>query len=211
MQNFFLLEHPLALHKLSFLRDKNTSSAEFRGIFKEISKFLVYEASKDLKTRTIGIETPMAATEVQRIIEPPVVVSIMRAGNGMLDAIMDVMPFASAGHIGIYRDKFIKNTVEYYFKLPDKVQGKLIFLVEPLIATGDTAIAAIERLKQYEVGEIRMLSIVAAKQGLEDIFHAHSDVKIYSLAVESKLDDKGYLIPGVGDAGDRLYNTKAWI
>lgn len=208
MKNFILLEHPLLQHKLGFLRDKDTKSSEFRSIMRELSRYLAYEATKDLKTFVEMVETPLAPCRVERIKDPPIIVSIMRAGNGMLDALLTTLPFASAGHIGIYRDKFINNTVEYYFKIPEKCKGRTILLCDPLIATADTAIASIERLKQYEVGEIRMLSILAAKSGLEALFEVHPDVKVYAIGLESEVNEKGYLIPGLGDAGDRLFQTK---
>ncbi len=207
LQNLTLVKHPVISHKLGFLRDKNTVSAEFRTVMKEITKYLVYEASKDLETHLVPIETPMASTMVSRISNAPILVSVMRAGNGMLDAAMGVMPFASAGHIGIYRDKFIKNTLEYYFKLPEDVEGRTAFLLEPLIATGDTAIACIDRLKQYGLKKIKVLTILASRQGLNETFSLHPDVEIFTLNIEEEVDAHGYLIPGIGDAGDRLFNT----
>ncbi len=209
MKNVKVIEHPLLKHKLGYLRDKNTNSAEFREIVKEISKILAYEAMKDWnQLETIAIETPVAKTKTERIINPPVVVSIMRAGNGMLDAVLSMIPISSAGYIGIYRDKFIRNTVEYYFKMPENVKGKDIFLCDPLIATADTLVAAIDRLKQYEVGKIKVLSILASKVGLEKAIFFHPDVEIYIVNIEQEINEAGYLVPGLGDAGDRLYQTK---
>lgn len=209
MKNVTVINHPLLKHKLGYLRDKNTNSSEFREIVKEISKVLAYEAMKDWnQVETIAIETPIAKTKTERIINPPVVVSIMRAGNGMLDAVLSMIPISSAGYIGIYRDKFIKNTVEYYFKMPENIKGKEIFLCDPLIATADTIIAAIDRLKQYEVGKIKVLSILASRYGLEKVLNFHPDVEIYTLNIEEEMNDHGYLVPGLGDAGDRLFQTK---
>lgn len=209
MKNVKIIEHPLLKHKLGYLRDKTTNSAEFREIVKEISKILAYEAMKDwTQLETISIETPVAKTKTERIVNPPVVVSIMRAGNGMLDAVLSMIPISSAGYIGIYRDKFIKNTVEYYFKMPENIKGKDILLCDPLIATADTIVAAIDRLKQYEVGKIKVLSILASKIGLEKVLFFHPDVEIYILNIEQEINEAGYLIPGLGDAGDRLYQTK---
>jgi uracil phosphoribosyltransferase len=203
------IDHPLLKHKLSFLRDKNTSSAEFREIVKQISRSLAYEVMKDWnQTELVEVETPIAKTKVERIVNPPVVVSIMRAGNGMLDAVLSMIPFASAGFIGIYRDKFINNTVEYYFKLPDNVQGKDIILCDPLIATADTMIAALDRLRDYGAGNIKILSILSSEEGVKRIHHFHPSVDIYSLSCEKELNEKGYLVPGLGDAGDRLFQTK---
>ena len=209
MKNVHVIEHPLLKHKLGYLRDKTTNSSEFREIVKEISKVLAYEAMKGwTQMETISIETPIAKTKTERIKNPPVVVSIMRAGNGMLDAVLSMIPISSAGYIGIYRDKFIHHTVEYYFKMPENVKGKDILLCDPLIATADTIVAAIDRLKQYEVGKIKVLSILASKFGLEKVLHFHPDVEVYTINIEQEINESGYLVPGLGDAGDRLYQTK---
>jgi len=206
---YIQIDHPLLQHKLSYLRDKNTTGHDFREITKEISRILAYEAMRDWKdTETISIETPIAKAAATRIKNPPVAVAIMRAGNPVLEAVLSMLPFASAGHIGIYRDKFISNTVEYYFKLPEHSEGKEILLCDPLIATADTMIAAIDRLKNYKVGKIKVLSLLVSPEGLEKLFHFHPDIEVYALQKEEGLTDKGYLIPGLGDAGDRLFQTK---
>ncbi len=208
-QNLELIDHPLLKHKLGYLRDKNTSSAEFRDLVKEISRILAHEVMRDWKEmREVEIETPIAKTKVERITNAPVVVSIMRAGNGMLDAVLSMIPFASTGFIGLYRDKFLHSTVEYYFKMPTDIQGKRAILCDPLVATAETAIAAIERLKSYEVGDIRILSILISEFAIQKITEAHPDVKIYAVCVEKEMNEQGYLVPGLGDAGDRLYQTK---
>lgn len=209
MKNVTVINHPLLKHKLGYLRDKNTNSNEFREIVKEISKILAYEAMRDwTQLETLAIETPIAKTNTERIFNPPVVVSIMRAGNGMLDAVLSMIPISSAGYIGIYRDKFIRNTVEYYFKMPEEVKGKDILLCDPLIATADTMIAAIDRLKNYEVGKIKVLSILASRYGLEKVLSFHPDIEIFTLNIEQDMNESGYLVPGLGDAGDRLFQTK---
>lgn len=202
------IAHPLIEHKLAFLRDKKTSSDEFRRIMTELTKFLAFEATKDLEVVSDEIETPIAKATVNKIKNPPVIVSIMRAGNGMIDSMLTLLPFCSAGHIGIYRDKFIDNTVEYYFKLPDNVKGKNILLVDPLLATGDTAVASLDRLKQYEVGKIKLLTILTCRKGIERVQYFHPDVDIYTLGANEELNEYGYLVPGLGDAGDRLFGTK---
>lgn len=208
-KNLTVLNHPLLKHKLGYLRDKNTSSAEFRDLVKEISRILAHEVMRDwTDMRVIEIETPIATTKIERIANAPVVVSIMRAGNGMLDAVLSMIPFASTGFIGIYRDKFIHSTVEYYFKMPSEIQGKTAILCDPLIASADTVMAAIERLKSYEVANIKILTILISEQGLKRISDAHPDVHIFTLNVEKELNELGYLVPGLGDAGDRLYQTK---
>jgi uracil phosphoribosyltransferase len=208
-QNIHVIDHPLVRHKLGYIRDKNTNSYEFRELVKEVSRILTYEALRSWEsTVLVDIETPIAKTKVERISQPPVVVSIMRAGNGMLDAVLSMIPFASAGFIGIYRDKFIHNTVEYYFKMPAEIRGRVSFLCDPIIATGDTAIAAIERLKSYEVGKIKILSLLISQHAMERLQAAHPDVEIYTLCIEKEMNSSGYLVPGLGDSGDRLYQTK---
>jgi len=204
-----LVSHPLLKHKLGYLRDKNTNSYEFRELVKEISKILAYEAMRGWsQMETISIETPIAKTKAERIVNAPVVISIMRAGNGMLDAVLSMIPIASAGFIGIYRDKFIHNTVEYYFKMPENIKGKDVFLCDPLVATADTIVAAIDRLRNYEVGKIKVLSILASRSGVEKVHYFHPDVEIYTVNIEEEVNEIGYLVPGLGDAGDRLFQTK---
>ncbi len=204
-----VIDHPLFKHKLGYLRDKNTNSVEFRRLVSEISTLLAYEAIRDWKDLVeVDIQTPIAATKIQRITNAPVVVSIMRAGNGMLDSVLAVIPFASAGFIGIYRDKFIHNTVEYYFKMPEDIKGRMAILCDPLVSTADTMIAAIDRLKSYEVKQIKILNILISDFGLKKIHHFHPDVEIYTLSIEKEINELGYLVPGLGDAGDRLFQTK---
>lgn len=204
-----VLDHPLLKHKLGYLRDKRTNSVEFRDLVKEISVLLAYEAMRDWKEMTeIDIETPIAKARVQRILKAPVIVSVMRAGNGMLDSVLSVIPFASAGFIGIYRDKFVHNTVEYYFKMPEDIKGRMAILCDPLVSTADTMIAAIDRLKSYEVKEIKILSILLSDFAKKRIHHFHPDVDIFTLNIENEINELGYLVPGLGDAGDRLYQTK---
>lgn len=204
-----ILDHPLLRHKLGYLRDKNTHSAEFRELMKEISRILALEVMRDWNDmKDISIETPVAKTKVDRIQNGPVVVSIMRAGNGMLDAILSMIPFASTGFLGIYRDKFIDSTVEYYFKMPKDIKGKVALICDPLISTADTMVAAIDRLKSYEVNRIKVLTILISEFAVKKIRTIHPDVDIYTLSVEKEINEHGYLVPGLGDAGDRLYQTK---
>lgn len=208
-KNFKELKHPLLKHKLGYLRDKNTNSAEFRRLTYEISSILAYEAMSDWKdVETVSVETPISPTKVDRLSKSPVAVAILRAGNGMLDGVLNMIPTASSGFIGIYRDKFIQNTVEYYFKMPADVKGRDILLCDPLLATADTIIAAIDRLKSYHVGNIKVLAILASTVALERLEKFHPDVMIFALNVEKEMTDNGYLVPGLGDAGDRLYQTK---
>lgn len=209
MKNTKLINHPLLKHKLGYLRDKETHSAEFRELMKEIGRILAYEVLRDWnEMEVVEVETPIAKTKVERIKNPPVVVSVMRAGNGLLDAVLSMVPVASAGFIGIYRDKFIHNTVEYYFKMPAKIENKQIILCDPLIATADTMMAAIDRLKSYNVGKITVLSVLMSEHAQAMLQEYHPDVTIFTVNIEKEMNELGYLVPGLGDAGDRLYQTK---
>ena len=202
-----IIEHPIIEHKLAMLRDKSATPHSFRQIFAELGRILAYESTRDLRTMTVDIETPMQKAKGKKVGEDLVVACILRAAEGMLPGFVEMLPFAAFGHIGIYRDKFMNQTVEYYFKLPQNVKGKKLLLIDPLLATGDTALAALDRLKQYEVGPIKVVTLLSAKTGIEKIFDAHPDVEIYTLSVENGLNEKGYLLPGLGDAGDRLFGT----
>ena len=209
MTNLHIIDHPLLRHKLGYLRDKTTNSNEFRALVTEISKVLAYEVMKDWKDFDHPqIETPLAKMKVDRIVNVPVVVSIMRAGNGMLEGALSMIPFASAGFIGIYRDKFVNTTVEYYFKMPTDIKGRTAILCDPLIATGETISAAIERLKGYEVKKIQIMSILVSRHALNRLKTEHPDVEIFAIKIEEEMNKDGYLVPGLGDAGDRLFQTK---
>lgn len=208
---YFQVNHPVLRHKLSCLRDKTTDTPQFRNLIHEIGALLAYEATKELTLTGVAIETPMQPTQGERISDRPIVVSILRAGIAMTEGILTMLPFASEGHIGIYRDKFINNTVEYFFKLPTRPKNRTILLTDPLVATGDTMIAALDRLKQYEVGRIKIMCILISPLALKRIHHFHPDVDIYALNSTDELDEKGYLRPGIGDVGDRLFRTKEEI
>lgn len=179
----------------------------FRQIVEEMSQLIAYEATRDLKTTTAAVETPMEKTTSLRIAEPLLIVAILRAGLGMLNGMMKILPFATIGHIGIYRDRFVNATVEYYLRLPKDVKNQRILLLDPMLASGDTACAAIERLKEYGVGQIRLITLLAAPQGVAKINAHFPDVEIYTVNLERELNKKGYILPGMGDAGDRLYDT----
>jgi len=207
MEKLTIISHPVLQHKLTLLRSKETKSCEFRRLLNEISGLLAYESTKELALKPVDIETPLEKMKGEEVACAPIIVSIMRAGNGMLDGLLNMLPFASAGHIGIYRDKFIKNTVEYYFRLPKDSTGKEVILADPLLATGDTAIACIDRLKQYGVGKITMICILVSQAGVKKLHHFHPDVNIIAISKERDLNDEGHLLPGLGDAGDRLYKT----
>ena len=209
MKNVIVIEHPVLQHKLTVMRDKNAPSLVFRRTLNEASRLLAYEVTRDLETKEVDVETPLEKTKGKMIKEDLIIVPIMRAGLGMMDGFLDALPFASVGHVGIYRDKLMNHTVEYYFKLPPNHKGKKVLLVDPLLATGDTAIATINRLKEYGVGQIRMVTLLSATVGINKIVERHPDVEIYTASVERELNDKGYLLPGLGDAGDRLFQTLA--
>ncbi|WGL60386.1 uracil phosphoribosyltransferase [Pigmentibacter sp. JX0631] len=206
-KNVNLLNHPILSHSLSSLRKKETNSSDFRRLLSEMSRLMAYESSRDLKVRNHIIETPFERIESPFISEDVTIVAVMRAGMGMLDGFMQMFPHSKVGHIGIYRDKFLNNTVEYYFRLPNDIENNKIFLLDPLLATGSTVVAAINRLKQYGVNEIRFHCLLASPGGLELLQNTHPDVSIYCLSVERGLDEKGYILPGLGDAGDRIYGT----
>lgn len=205
-----ILDHPVLKHQLGMLRDKNTVPSDFRDLVKNISKILAFTAMSDWKDfEEVAIETPIAKTKVSRIKNAPIAVSIMRAGNPVQDAVLSLLPFASAGHIGMNRDKDdYTKIVDYYFKLPENHVGKTVLLCEPLLATANTAIAAITKLKDSNVGKIKLLCILVSKQGIEKLHHAHPDVEVFALEQEENMNDHGYLVPGLGDAGDRIYNSK---
>lgn len=206
-KNCTVIDHPVLQHKLTRLRKKETSSAEFRLTLREIAALMAYELGRDIPLELVKIETPLEPMKSPMVHNSPVLVSIQRAGNGMLDGMLEMLPFSKVGHIGIYRDKFIGNTVEYYFRLPPGSEGKTVLLMDPLLATGDTAVAAVDRLKQYHVGSIKLACVLAAPVGIERMKQFHPDVKIFTLCIERELNKKGYILPGLGDAGDRLFNT----
>lgn len=207
MKKVNVISHPLIEHKLALIRNKKTTSNEFRQVFSELSTFLAYECTKELKLVEEEIETPMQKMKGKKVGEELIIACVLRAGEGMLTSFMQTIPFAKFGHIGIYRDKFMNQTVEYYFKLPQDVRGKRIILLDPLLATGDTCLAALDRLKQYEVGQIQVVTILSCQVGIEKIQAEHPDVEIFTLSIEAGLNEKGYLLPGLGDAGDRLFGT----
>ena len=205
--NVHWVDHPVLQHNLTLLRKKETSPAEFRRTLSEMSSLLAYEATRDFALQNISIETPLEKTKGPQFKISPLVVSIQRAGSGMLDGVLRTLPFSRVGHIGIYRDKFIQNTVEYYFRIPNDSEGNTVLLIDPLLATGDTAVNAIDRLKSYSVGPIRFLCILSVKEGIEKIKYFHPDVEIWTTQIDRELSKKGYILPGLGDAGDRLFDT----
>lgn len=206
-KNCRLIEHPLIDHKMAQLRDMTTLPERFRRVMRDLSRLMAYEMTRELKTKPTKVKTPLEETMLPTLDETVCLVSIMRAGNGMLDGFLDMIPLACVGHVGIYRDKFIENTVEYYFKLPSDTKGKQVLLLDPMLATGGTAISAIDRLKEYGVGKITMAALLVSPEGLSAMAQAHPDVQVVTLSLDRQLSDKGYILPGLGDAGDRLYGT----
>lgn len=204
-----VLDHPVIKHKISILRDINTGSNEFRSIIKEIAMILAYEASKDLELEEYEVETPITKTTGYRLSGKKLgIVPILRAGLGMVDGVLEVFPAAKIGHIGMYRDEKTLIPVEYYSKLPLDVDKRDIFVIDPMLATGGSACDAIEKLKEKGCNSIRLLSIIAAPEGLEKLGKEHPDVAITVAQLDVGLNENSYIVPGLGDAGDRLFGTK---
>lgn len=203
------LDHPLIEHKLSILRDKNTGTKEFRELIKEIGMFLCYEAMKDVKLEKVEIETPIEKMKTARLNEDKFAfVPILRAGMGMLDGVLSVVPNAKIGHIGMYRDEKTFKPINYFFKVPKDIAKREVFLLDPMLATGGSAIDAIELLKSKGVKKIKFLCIIAAPEGIKLIESKYPDVPIYCAHIDKKLNSNKYIVPGLGDAGDRIYGTK---
>lgn len=209
MSNVFVVDHPLIQHKLSILRDENTGSKEFREVVSEISMLMCYEATRDLPLEEIEIKTPVSNAKV-RVAKGKklAVVPIFRAGLGMVDGILQLIPPTKVGHIGLYRDPETLQPVEYYCKLPPDIAERDVIILDPMLATGGTAAAAAELLKERGCRSIKLMCIIAAPEGIEFMQGKHSDVDIYVSAIDSHLNDHGYIVPGLGDAGDRIFGTK---
>ena len=207
--NEYVLNHPLITHKLAILRDKNTGTKEFRELVTEISTILVYEAMWDAKLEQKTVETPLEKIDTGMLNEDNyAIVPILRAGMGMVDGILNIIPNAKIGHIGLYRDEETFEPVEYYYKMPDGIDKREVLVVEPMLATGGSASATISRLKQDGVTKIKLLCIVAAPAGIKCIEEEHPDVTIFCASVDRELNKNAYILPGLGDAGDRVYGTK---
>jgi uracil phosphoribosyltransferase len=207
--DYTLITHPLIQHKLTFMRNENTTTDNFRRLLREISQMLAYEVTRDLPTEMTTINTPLAT------IESPVIsgkklclVSILRAGNGMLDGMLDVLPAARIGHIGLYRDPETLEPVEYYFKMPDDIGARLVIVVDPMLATGNSAIAALHRLKESGATTIKYVCLLASPEGMAALRAAHPDVPVVAAALDERLNEHGYILPGLGDAGDRMFGTR---
>ncbi len=204
-----VLNHPLITHKLSILRDKKTGTKEFRELVGEIAVLLCYEALKDAKLEDVTIETPLEKYKTQCINEDNYAfVPILRAGMSMIDGILTVVPNAKIGHIGLYRNEETLEPVEYYYKMPKNIKNREVLILDPMLATGGSAIATIDRLKKDGVKKIKFLCVIAAPEGIKAMKKHHPDVQIYCASVDRQLNDIGYILPGLGDAGDRVYGTK---
>ena len=209
MSKVHVFDHPLIQHKLSIMRDKNTGCKEFRELLDEISMLMVYEVTRDLPTQEVEIETPIQKMKTGMLAGKPIgIIPILRAGLGMVEGIMQLIPNAKVGHIGLYRDPETLEPVEYYCKLPEDAQHRELFVLDPMLATGGSAAAAIGFLKKRGCHNIRLVNLIAAPEGIKRVQDEHPDVDIYVAACDEKLNDHGYIIPGLGDAGDRLFGTK---
>lgn len=208
-ENVNLLKHPLIQHKLTLMRKKETSSGDFRRLLHEISMLMAYEVTRELPTTLTKIETPLATMEAPMLEGKKVVlVSILRAGNGILEGMLELIPSARVGHIGLYRDPKTLEAIEYYSKLPDDIKTRDMIVVDPMLATGNSAVAAVQRLKHRHPKSIKFVCLLAAPEGIANFRTEHPDIEIYTAAIDECLDDQGYILPGLGDAGDRIYGTK---
>ncbi|MEE9322632.1 MAG: uracil phosphoribosyltransferase [Granulosicoccus sp.] len=204
-----LVHHPLVQHKLTLMRQKQQSSSSFRGLLREISWLLCFEVTRDLPLEMRAIETPVEAMEAPVLKGQKLAfISILRAGNGMLDGMLDVIPSARVGHVGLYRDPETLEAVEYYYKVPHHMENRLIVVVDPMLATANSAISAVRRLKQGGAKDMRFVCLISAPEGIKAFNEAHPDVPVVTAAVDSHLNDHGYIVPGLGDAGDRIFGTK---
>ena len=209
MASVHVLNHPLIQHKLAILRNKNTSVKEFRELISEISGLMCYEATRNLPTVEVEVETPITTAKCQMLSGKKLaIVPILRAGLGMVDAMVDLIPSAKIGHIGLYRDPETHKPVEYYCKLPDDIANRQVYVVDPMLATGGSAVAAIDFLKQHGCKHIIMMNVIGCPEGVKAVQDAHPDVELYLAALDEKLNDHAYIIPGLGDAGDRIFGTK---
>ena len=209
MANVHIMDHPLIHHKLAVLRNKETSVKEFRELVNEISGLMCYEATRNLPTMDVEVETPVATAKCKMLSGKKLaIVPILRAGLGMVDALVDLIPSAKIGHIGLYRDPVTHEPVEYYCKLPEDIGNRVTFVVDPMLATGGSAVAAIDFLKKHGCRNIIMMNIIGCPEGIKRIQEAHPDVEMYLAACDEKLNEHAYIVPGLGDAGDRIFGTK---
>jgi uracil phosphoribosyltransferase len=203
-----IVRHPLVQHKLTQMRRKETPTAEFRRLAREVSLLLAYEVTRDISLELVDVETPVAPMQAPEVAGRKLcLVSILRAGNGILEGMLDLIPHARVGHVGLYRDPETLRPVEYYFKVPDRLDERLTIVCDPMLATGHTAAAAVTKLKERGATNIKFLCLLAAPEGVQVLKEAHDDVPIYAAALDERLNDDGFIVPGLGDAGDRIYGT----
>ncbi len=209
MPQLVVVDHPLVQHKLSLMRMKETPVAEFRRLVREVALLIGYEITRDLVLEERDIETPLMPARVKMLAGKKVcLISILRAGNGLLDGMLDLMPSARVGHVGLYRDPATLRPVEYYYKVPADIAERPVIVVDPMLATANSAVAAVDRIKRDGVADIKMACLLAAPEGVRRMSEAHPDVTVYTAAVDQGLNDHGYILPGLGDAGDRIYGTR---
>lgn len=209
MSRLTIVDHPLVQHKLTLMREKTTSTAAFRVLLREISLLLAYEITREMPMAPRRIETPLCPMDSPQITgKKPALISILRAGNGLLDGILDLIPAARVGFVGLYRDPQTLQPVQYYFKVPAELGERITIVVDPMLATGNSSARAVDLLKEAGASDIRFLCLLAAPEGVARMQSAHPDVPIVTAAVDSRLDENGYIVPGLGDAGDRMYGTK---
>jgi uracil phosphoribosyltransferase len=209
MQHLTVVNHPLVQHKLTLMREQDTSTAVFRQLLREISQFLAYEVTRELPMTTKKINTPLQEMDAPVLAGRKLaLISILRAGNGLLDGMLELIPSARVGFVGLYRDEETLKPVQYYFKVPDELSERMVIAVDPMLATGNSSVAAIDLLKQAGATNIRFLCLLAAPEGVARMQEAHPDVPIVTAALDSHLNEKGYIVPGLGDAGDRMFGTK---
>jgi len=209
MANVHIMDHPLIHHKLAVLRNKETPVKEFRELINEISGLMCYEATRNLPTMDVEVETPVAVAKCKMLSGKKLaIVPILRAGLGMVDALVDLIPSAKIGHIGLYRDPVTHEPVEYYCKLPEDIGNRVTYVVDPMLATGGSAVAAIDFLKKHGCKNIIMMNIIGCPEGIKRVQEAHPDVEMYLAACDEKLNEHAYIVPGLGDAGDRIFGTK---
>ena len=209
MAELHVVDHPLVQHKLTIMRKKGTSTGSFRRLLKEISLLLCYEVTRDLELTKETIETPLEEMEAPVLAGKKLVfASILRAGNGLLEGMLDLVPSARVAHVGLYRDHDTLQPIEYYFKAPGDLENRLVIVVDPMLATANSAIAAVTKLKERGANNLRFVCLLAAPEGIANFTTAHPDVPVYTAAIDDHLNEKGYIVPGLGDAGDRMYGTK---
>ena len=206
--NLTIIDHPLVQHKLTLMRRKETPTSSFRQLLWEISMLLAYEVTRDLPLQEVSVETPVCRTKAPQLSGKKLaLVSIMRAGNGLLDGILELIPAARVGFVGLYRDEETLEPVEYYCKVPDQLEDRLVIAVDPMLATGNSSVAAITRLREAGAKDIRLLSLLAAPEGVTCMQEAHPDVQVFTASLDECLNENGYIVPGLGDAGDRMFGT----